>query len=194
MFYYLAKFLYWLAGWKLNPDMPKEVRRCVMIAAPHTSNWDIYYAKLAFYLMGIPMKFTVKKEWLRFPFNLFMIPLGALGIDRSPKKPGEERKSMVEAMADLFKQNDEIAMMVTPEGTRSKVTKWKSGFYYVALTAGVPICLGYLDYKNQVAGVGKAVYPTGDYKADMRIIMDFYKDIKGRYPEKFALDEEVMAD
>jgi 1-acyl-sn-glycerol-3-phosphate acyltransferase len=84
-------------------------------------------------------------------------------------------------------------VLVTPEGTRSLSTKWKSGFYYVALNAGVPITLGYLDYANKVAGVGKAVYPTGDYNKDMREIMDFYKDIKGRYPEKFSVDLEVMS-
>jgi 1-acyl-sn-glycerol-3-phosphate acyltransferase len=194
MIYYIAKFLFWIAGWKLAGNIPKEVQRCVITAAPHTSNWDIYFAKLAFYLMGIPMRFTVKKEWLRFPFNIFMKPLGAIGIDRSPKQAGQERKSMVEAMADLFKQYDSIAVMVTPEGTRKRVTKWKSGFYHVAATAGVPICLGYLDYKNKVAGVGRVIYPSGSYKEDMRILMNFYKDIQGCYPEKFALDEEIMAD
>jgi 1-acyl-sn-glycerol-3-phosphate acyltransferase len=193
MIYFIAKFLYWLAGWKLDNNMPKDIRRCVMVASPHTSNWDLYYARLAFVLMNIPVRFTVKKEWLRFPFNLFMKPLGAIGIDRSPKTGNTERKSMVEAMADLFKDRDELVVLVTPEGTRSLATKWKSGFYYVALKAGVPIALGFLDYANKVAGVGKVVYPTGDYNKDMREIMEFYKDIKGRYPEKFSVDLEVMA-
>ena len=190
--YYIAKFLYWLAGWKLDNRMPEGVKKSVMIASPHTSNWDLYYARLAFVLMRIPVRFTVKKEWLKFPFNLLMKPIGAIGIDRSPKTGSTERKSMVEAMTDLFKDRDDLVVLVTPEGTRSLSTKWKSGFYYVALNAGVPITLGYLDYANKVAGVGKAVYPTGDYNKDMREIMDFYKDIKGRYPEKFSVDLEVM--
>jgi 1-acyl-sn-glycerol-3-phosphate acyltransferase len=192
MMYYIAKFLYWLAGWKLDNRMPEGVKKSVMIASPHTSNWDLYYARLAFVLMRIPVRFTVKKEWLKFPFNLLMKPIGAIGIDRSPKTGSTERKSMVEAMTDLFKDRDDLVVLVTPEGTRSLSTKWKSGFYYVALNAGVPITLGYLDYANKVAGVGKAVYPTGDYNKDMREIMDFYKDIKGRYPEKFSVDLEVM--
>ena len=191
--YYIAKFLYWLAGWKLDNRMPEGVKKSVMIASPHTSNWDLYYARLAFVLMRIPVRFTVKKEWLKFPFNLLMKPIGAIGIDRSPKTGSTERKSMVEAMTDLFKDRDDLVVLVTPEGTRSLSTKWKSGFYYVALNAGVPITLGYLDYANKVAGVGKAVYPTGDYNKDMREIMDFYKDIKGRYPEKFSVDLEVMS-
>jgi 1-acyl-sn-glycerol-3-phosphate acyltransferase len=172
--------------------MPEGVKKSVMIASPHTSNWDLYYARLAFVLMRIPVRFTVKKEWLKFPFNLLMKPIGAIGIDRNPKTGSTERKSMVEAMTDLFKDRDDLVVLVTPEGTRSLSTKWKSGFYYVALNAGVPITLGYLDYANKVAGVGKAVYPTGDYNKDMREIMDFYKDIKGRYPEKFSVDLEVM--
>lgn len=193
MMYYIAKFLYWLAGWKLDNNMPKDIRRCVMIASPHTSNWDLYYARLAFVLMKIPVRFTVKKEWLKFPFNLLMKPIGAIGIDRSPKTGSTERKSMVEAMADLFKDREELVVLVTPEGTRSLATKWKSGFYYVAVAANVPIALGYLDYANKIAGVGKVVYPSGNYNKDMKEIMDFYKDIKGRYPEKFSVDLEVMA-
>ncbi len=190
--YYIAKFLYWLAGWKLDDRMPKEVRKCVMTAAPHTSNWDFVFARIAFLLMGIPVRFTVKKEWMRFPANLFMGPLGAIAIDRSPRKPGEQRKSMVEAMTDMFNGREELVIMVTPEGTRKRVTKWKTGFYYVALNAGVPITLGYLDYKNKVAGVGKVIYPSGDYYKDMRELLDFYKDIPPCHPELFALDEEIM--
>ena len=192
MIFYIAKFLFWISGWKLNNQMPKGVRRSVMIASPHTSNWDFFYARIAFMLMGIPVKFTVKKEWLKFPFNLIMSPLGAIGIDRSPKAGNTERKSMVDAMAEIFEGKEEMVVLVTPEGTRSKVTKWKSGFYYVAVTAKVPITLGYLDYKHKVAGVGKVVYPSGNYMKDMKIIMDFYKDINARYPEKFSVDLEVM--
>jgi 1-acyl-sn-glycerol-3-phosphate acyltransferase len=192
MIFYIAKFLFWISGWKLNNQMPKGVRRSVMIASPHTSNWDFFYARIAFMLMGIPVKFTVKKEWLKFPFNLIMNPLGAIGIDRSPKAGNTERKSMVDAMAEIFEGKEEMVVLVTPEGTRSKVTKWKSGFYYVAVIAKVPITLGYLDYKHKVAGVGKVVYPSGNYMKDMKIIMDFYKDINARYPEKFSVDLEVM--
>lgn len=190
--YYIVKFFYWLSGWKMNNQMPKEIRKCVMLAIPHTSNWDLYYARMAFVLMKIPVRFTVKKEWLRFPFGLLMKPIGAIGIDRSPKVAGQERKSMVEAMTDLFNSTDELVIMVTPEGTRSKSTKWKSGFYHVAMNAKVPIGLGYLDYKTKTAGVGKMIYPSGDYIKDMKEIMDFYKDITAKYPEKYSPDLEVM--
>ena len=188
----LARFIFWLYGWKLGGIIAggrnEDVSRCVMIASPHTSNWDIVFARAAFTLMDIPLRFTVKHEWLRFPFKGLMLAMGAIGIDRSPKKPGDPRPSMTESMIELFAQNKELAVMVTPEGTRALRTKWKTGFYHVAVGAKVPIGLGYLDYANKVAGVGKMLYPSGDMDKDLREIMAFYKDIKGKHPEKFSID------
>ncbi len=172
----------------MAPDIPAEAQRCVMIAAPHTSNWDIYYARLAFYLMGIPLRFTIKKEWMRPPFRGLLRRFGALGIDRTPRRPGEARPSATEAMAHLFEAHERLAMMVTPEGTRKKRTEWKTGFYHVAKMAGVPIGLGYLDYANKVAGVGGMVWPGEDQEADFRRIMAFYAPIKGCHPEQFSID------
>jgi hypothetical protein len=91
-------------------------------------------------------------------------------------------------MIELFSQNKELAVMVTPEGTRSLRTKWKTGFYHVAVGAKVPIALGYLDYKNKEAGVGKIIWPSGDMAKDMREIMAFYQNIQGKHPEKFSID------
>lgn len=159
-----------------------------MIASPHTSNWDFIFARSAFSLLRIPVRFTVKREWLRFPFKGIMNALGAIGIDRSPKRPGEPRPSMTDAMIELFEKNKELVVLVTPEGTRKKVTKWKTGFYHVAVGAKVPIALGYLDYKNKIAGVGKMIFPSGDMAKDMKEIMDFYKNIAGKFPEKFSVD------
>ena len=187
----LAALFFRLTGWSINWNLPKEVQRCVMIAAPHTSNWDLVYSRLAFYQMGIPLRFTIKKEWMVFPVGGFMRALGAIGIDRTPKNPGEERPSMTDAMADLFSKNKELVVMVTPEGTRKLRTEWKSGFYTVAVKAGVPVGLGYLDYAKKEAGVGKMVYPSGDREKDLREIMDFYRDIRGRHPENFSVDVTV---
>lgn len=184
----IARILFSLAGWTMDRNVPQEVNRCVIIAAPHTSNWDLYYARLAFFLMDIPLRFTIKREWLRFPFGPLTKALGGIGIDRRPKVAGEERKSMTEAMADLFTKHQRLAMMVTPEGTRSLRTEWKTGFYYVALKAGVPIALGFLDYGKKHAGVGPIIHPSGDLDADMRRIMDFYRDITPKHRDRFSLD------
>lgn len=187
----LAAGIFRLTGWSVNWNLPEGVHRCVMIAAPHTSNWDFFYARLAFYQMGIPLRFTVKKEWLRFPVGGIMRAMGAIGIDRRPKNPGEERPSMTDAMAALFHERKELVVMVTPEGTRKLRKEWKTGFYYVALKAGVPIGLGYLDYGKKEAGVGKMLHPTGDRDRDLREIMDFYRPIRACHPEKFSVDLSV---
>ena len=188
----LAKFLLKIAGWSVNQNLPKESDRCVMIASPHTSNWDFYFMRVAFYVLGIPMKVTIKKSWTVFPLNLFISPMGGLGIDRSPKEVGGERVSYVDAMAALIKENKKIAMIVTPEGTRSLRTSWKKGFYYTAIKAEVPITFGYLDYVKKEAGVGGVLYPTGDYDKDMRVIANFYKNINACYPEKFSVDQQYI--
>lgn len=188
----IAKLIFFFSGWTMDKDIPKEVQRCVIIASPHTSNWDLVYARSAFFLMGIPLKFTIKKEWLESPMGWLVRRMGGLGINRSPKKPGEPRQSMTEAMVELFGKYPVMAMMVTPEGTRSLRKQWKTGFYHVAVGAGVPVALGYLDYKRKHAGVGPIIHPSGDMDADLRKIMAFYKDIAPKHPEKFSVDERYV--
>lgn len=184
---YIFYILFKLKGWKKDNNLPVESQKCVMIAAPHTSNWDIVFTAAAFHEMKVPLKFTIKKEWFRFPFNLLIGPVGGIPIDRSPKKAGEQRLSMVEAMANLFKNRSSIAVTVTPEGTRKLNDHWRTGFWHTAKLAGVPICLGYLDYNNKIAGVGPVIWPN-NLEEDMRTIMKFYKNIPPCHPEKFALD------
>ena len=184
----IAKLIFKIFGWTLDDHLKADFKKCVMIASPHTSNWDLVFARAALSLMNIPIRYTVKDDWMKFPFNLIFGPLGAIAIDRRPKKAGDPRQSMTEAMIELFNDRQELVVMVTPEGTRSQRTKWKTGFYHVAVGAKVPIALGYLDYKNKIAGVGKMLYPSGDIQKDMKEIMAFYKDIKGKHPEKFSID------
>lgn len=177
-----------LSGWTVKNGLPPDVKQCVMIAAPHTSNWDFLYTRLGFLKMGVPVKLTIKRSYMRFPYGPFARALGCIGIDRRPKKEGEERPSMVQVMADLFKVHDNLVMLVTPEGTRSLSSKWKTGFYHVAVLANVPVALGYLDYKKKKAGVGKIVYPSGNMRKDMQIIMAFYKNIVPHTPANFSID------
>ncbi len=178
-------------GWTVKNPYLEECQHCVMVGAPHTSNWDFVYTIIAFEIMQIPLRFTIKKEWMKFPLSLFVKPLGAVAIDRSPKIPGEKKQSMVDAMAQLLIDTPVMAMVVTPEGTRKPVKKLKTGFYHVALLAKTPIALGYLDYKNKVAGVGKIIYPSGNMTSDIQEIVDFYKTI----PAKFqALNSFIQPD
>ena len=175
-------------GWKIDNHWSSDIDQCVMIAAPHTTNWDALYARLALKSMNIPVRITIKDSYMRFPFGPFIRALGGIGINRTPKQMGKERPSMVQVMTDLFKQYPKLVMMVTPEGTRARREHWKSGFYHIAIAANVPIALSYLDYKKKTAGVGKILYPSGNIEQDMREIMQFYADVSPKYPELFSLD------
>lgn len=187
------RFMFKLRGWKVNPNIPPEAfKQCVVIAAPHTAWSDIIYTRAAFDILKIPIRVTVADKYQWFPLNKILESVGALWIDRSPKKPGEKRKSYVAAMTELFSVHNPLAVVVTPEGTRSISTKWKTGFYRIAKEAGVPIALGYLDYEKKEGGIGKMVYPTDDMAADMREVMQFYKSIPGKYPDKFSVDLEYL--
>jgi len=151
-------------GWKTDNQWPEHLDQCVMIAAPHTSNWDALYARLALKALGVNVRLTIKDSYMKLPFGPFVRAMGGIGINRRPKNEGEARPSMVELMTDLFKIHPKLVMLVTPEGTRSKQEQWKTGFYHVAVKAGVPIALAYMDYEKKEAGVGKIVYPTGNYE------------------------------
>lgn len=193
MLKWFFKFLFRFYGWKLDRNMPDYGKQAVLIAAPHTSNWDFPYVIACFDLLKIPVRFTIKKEWMKFPFKGTMKRFGAVSIDRSSKVAGEERKSMVEAMTDLFDEHEEFILTVTPEGTRARREQWKTGFYHIAKSAGVPILLSYLDYKNKIAGVGKMIWPSDDMEKDMREIMAFYSEhCHGKNPENFSVDTRYI--
>ena len=187
----MFKLLFKLGGWKITHYLPKDIKKCVIIAAPHTSNWDFVYGIGAFQTMKLNMRFTIKKEWLRFPLKRLMNKLGALPIDRTKNTDGT-KKGTVDAIAELFNQHKELLLLIPPEGTRSRVEKWRTGFYYVALKANVPIALGFMDFEKRECGIEKLIYPTGNYNSDMEQIMNFYKDKKGKNPENFSLDTSFI--
>ena len=188
MFEKLAEQSLEMMGWELDNHWPVDLDQCVMIAAPHTSNWDALYARLALKALGVNVRLTIKDSYMKLPFGPFVRAMGGIGIDRTPKNAGEPRLSMVQVMTDLFKHHPKLVMLVTPEARRAKQEEWKTGFYHVAISAGVPIALAYMDYAKKKTGVGKIVYPTGDYEKDMAEIMDFYAQISAKFPEKFSVD------
>ncbi|GJM60870.1 MULTISPECIES: 1-acyl-sn-glycerol-3-phosphate acyltransferase [Persicobacter] len=185
MWKFISKIIFKVSGWKIEGDSHIGLKKAVVIAAPHTSNWDFIYARAAFFLLGLPVKYTIKREWTdNKVFGGLLKRLGAIGIDRRPKGMRDDQKlSMVEAMANLYKENDEMMIMITPEGTRKYVEKWKSGFYRLAEMAEVPIALGYLDFERKRAGIHSVYHPTGNYDQDLEEIMSFYRTVKGKHPE-----------
>ena len=193
MFEKLAEQSLGLMGWEIDNHWDLNINQCVMIAAPHTSNWDALYARLALKALGVNVRLTIKDSYMKFPFGPFVRAMGGIGIDRSVKQQGQERPSMVQLMSDLFKTHPKLVMLVTPEGTRAKQEQWKTGFYHVAMTAGVPIALAYMNYAKKKTGVGKIIYPTGDYEKDMTEIMAFYAEIHAKFPEKFSVDQRYTS-
>ena len=179
----LSRFIFWITGWTLAPNWPKGVKKAVLIAIPHTSNWDILYARSAFYLMDIPVRFTIKKESMVGPVGWLLRGLGGISIDRQ-RVPGGGKQTYTEAMIQMLNAREDLVVMVTPEGTRSAVKDWKTGFYYTALGANVPIVVGYLDYQKKVAGIGPCIYPNGDIEAQIEKLKSFGRGIVPKHPEK----------
>ncbi|EON77082.1 acyltransferase family protein [Lunatimonas lonarensis] len=179
----LARLVFWITGWKISGGMPKGVRKAVLIAIPHTSNWDLLYARAAFYLMEVPVRFTIKKEIMVGPLGWLIKSLGGIAIDRK-KVSGKRKQTYTEAMIQMLKEQEELVIMVTPEGTRSYAPKWKSGFYHIALGAEVPILVGFLDYKTKTAGIGPMIVPDGRMDEQIEEMMVFGRTITGKYPEK----------
>ena len=175
----IAQFIFKLAGWKVSYTPAPEHSRCVMIAAPHTSNWDFFFARLAFFIMDVKVRYMIKKELIVFPVGWIFKALGAIPVDRS-KKGG-----LVESSIQLFNKHKELVVLIPPEGTRGKVEKWKTGFYHTAVGAKVPIALGYLDFKKKEAGIGPIFWPSGDIEKDFEHLWNFYKDITPEHPELF---------
>ncbi len=166
-----------LLGWRPGgppPDIPKYIA----IGAYHTSNWDALFMLLLGVVFQVRINFMIKDSWFRGPLGPVFHWLGGVAIDRS------QRHNTVDQIAEAFKNRDRLILVVAPEGTRKKVPYWKTGFYYIALKAGVPIVFGYLDYGRKTGGFGPVLIPSGDIEADMAIIRDFYADITARYPEK----------
>jgi len=179
-----------LMGWKAEHIGEFEIpEKCVVTAAPHTSYWDALIMVAAFNHLNIPVRWAMKDEFMRFPLRLIFKPMGAIGINRRPKKEGEERQSMTEAIIDILSEKEELKLAIAPEGTRSLRTKWKTGFYYIAKGANVPIAFGFLDYAKKQAGLGGILYPGDDMEADMIKLTNFYRTITPRHPHLYSLDE-----
>lgn len=168
-----------LFGWKTLLILPKE-KKYVIIAAPHTSNWDFPLGILFMLTTDINFKYMGKDALFKWPIKYLFEALGGIAVDR------KNRSNLTERIANYIKSQDEIALALAPEGTRSKAKYWKSGFYYIALEAGVPIALAGIDYGTKTLSVAKTIMPTGDIDADMEIIRNYYKNIKAKYPEKQA--------
>lgn len=175
----ISKLILKLGGYTLIGALPPNVPKFVLIGAPHTSNWDFIFGRAAMYIYGINMRYVIKHSYFEGPFKFIFEATGGIPVNRS------KNNNLVDAMVNLFHEMDELALLITPEGTRSRVERWRTGFYHVAVAANVPILLGFLDTTKKEIGFGHLFYPSGDKQKDFMYIQDFYADKKGIVPENF---------
>lgn len=178
-----------LSGWAFEGPVP-TAPRYVLIAAPHTSNWDFVFMMAMAWSMNIPIRWMGKASLFVFPFGPVFRAMGGIPIRRD--RPG----NLVEQSAARFAQSKELILTVPAEGTRGKASTWRSGFYHIARIARVPIVLGYLDYRRKRGGLGPQVVPSANVRADMDQVRAFYADKTGCHPSRFTqprLAEESAA-
>ncbi|WP_420635502.1 lysophospholipid acyltransferase family protein [Candidatus Palauibacter sp.] len=172
----LAKGVLRLVGWRAVGELPGP--RSVVIGAPHTSNWDFPLALLCFWSLPIPARWVGKHTIFRWPFGGLLRRLGGIPLDRA------HTHDFVNQIVERFDREPELTFVLAPEGTRSRRDHWRSGFYWIARRARVPVALGFVDYSNREVGIGDAFLPSGDVDADMARVRAFYADKTGKRPEK----------
>ncbi|MEH6791491.1 lysophospholipid acyltransferase family protein [Parasphingorhabdus sp.] len=174
-------FIFRVNGWTAVQENPPP-SKAVIIAAPHTSNWDFLY------FFGLTNKLKINSYWIgkntlfKWPWGDMMRRLGGIPVDRS------KSQNMVDAMVREFGRRSEFLLTIPPEGTRGSVKEWRTGFYHIALQAKVPLIIGLMDYSKRTGGLGPSFMPSGDYKADMQKLSAFYHSVTPKYPEKAMRD------
>lgn len=166
-----------IMGWRITGKMDPEIKKSIIIVVPHTSWHDFYIGLFARGIIGLEMHYVAKKELFRFPFGSYFRWMGGAPLDRS------SRQNTVEAIASIFKKREVFRLAIAPEGTRKKVSDWKTGFYYIALKAGVSIVPVVFDYSKKQVVLHDAYYPTGDIQQDFAQLKSNYKNVVGRIPE-----------
>jgi 1-acyl-sn-glycerol-3-phosphate acyltransferase len=174
----VGKFFIKIMGWKVDPSLPPEIHRCVIVMAPHTSNWDFFIGTMAFWgIYEVDIKLLMKSELFFPPLGWLMKAMGGIPVYR------KQKNNLTKDIAKMYDENEKLSIVFTPEGTRAYNPNWKKGFYYIALEAKVPIVLGQLNYPTKEGNVFKVFHPTGDAEKDVEEIKSYYKKYTGKYPE-----------
>lgn len=176
-----------LLGWKLEGQCPAEPKY-VLIAAPHTSNWDFPFTLMVCFGLRLRIHWIGKSSLFPLGGGWLARWLGGIPVDRS------RSGNMVQSTVDAFAANPRLALVLSPEGTRGKVSHWKTGFYHIACGAGVPVAMAFLDYRRKVGGIGRMLTPSGDLERDMEEIQAFYRNVSGKNPHMFDADQIRVKD
>ena len=179
--------LYRWKGWTLVSVAPVP-RRCVLLGAPHTSNWDFVFFLGATHQVGIAPNFMGKHSLFKWPMTRFMYDMGGIEVDRRAKG-----RNYVDQVVAEFGRRDDLPLVIAPEGTRGAILGWRSGFYHIALKAGVPIVPAWVDNKTMLGGIGEGIMPTGDYAADLARLLGYYRSVMPGHPRWEALEATVEA-
>jgi len=175
---YISKFIFHtIFGWKLVGAYPKELKKYIIIGAPHTSWYDFVLGILVRSITQENLSFIAKASLFKAPFGSFFRALGGTPVDRS------KSNNLVTAIVQIFDEKEEFKLALSPEGTRKKVDKWKTGFYYIAKGANVPIVMFTFDFGKKQVALSKPFYTTDDKEKDFEHFYNFYKDVKGKHPE-----------
>lgn len=182
VFRLFSKIFLRIKGWKLEGEKP-ELKKYIIVMAPHTSQSDFFMGKMFGSIKRIKPKFLIKKEAFWFPLGLILRKMGGIPVDR------KNNKHLAEDLVKNFTNSEEFILIIAPEGTRKRVKRWKRGFHHIASAANVPLVLSFVDYKTKTIGLGPTIYPTDDYKADLEIIKNFYRDMEGLKPDQFTVGD-----
>ena len=171
--------LFRVMGWKIVGELPSQPKKYIVIVAPHTSNWDFLIGVLVRGIAEVKVKFLGKKALFRAPYGWVFRVLGGYPVDRTKKT------KLVDQVVDIFNSKEEFRITITPEGTRKKVKEWKSGFYYIALMAKVPIIRSVFDWGKKEVRFVPPFFPTGNYEKDIVEIKSVYLGVRGKQGELF---------
>ena len=181
----LLLVLYRWKGWRIEGSRP-DVDKFVLLGAPHTSNWDFIFFLGATHELGIRPSFVGKNTLFKWPATNFMLDMGGIPVDRN------KRANYVEQVAQAFADHDDLALVIAPEGSRTFKGTWKSGFYHIAMAAGVPIVPAWVNNATMVGGLGEPIMPTGDYAADLAKIAAFYREKRPDCDRFVALEKSAQ--
>ena len=174
----MGKLFMAVCGWKVEGEFP-AVPKMVIVAAPHTSNWDFVFGVAAMFVIGAQISWIGKHTLFQWYSDGIMRWLGGVPVDRRVSR------GTVAQVVDIVEARAKMIITVSPEGTREKVARWKTGFYHIASGAKIPILLTGFDYSKKLVRIGPLFHPTGNLEPDLEAIRAFYSDIQGRHPKNF---------
>ncbi len=180
----ISLFILKITGWTITGNFP-DLKKAVVIVAPHTSMWDWIWGRLFFFAHKKSTFILINEKYFFFPLGWLLRATGGFPVPRS------RNPLFMPKLLNYFKKQDDIYLTITPEGTRKSVNRWETGFYRIAQAMDLPIVLGYIDYKSRTMGTGPIIHISENKDDDLNKIFDFYSGIVAKHPEKFNIPKDT---